>query len=456
MTAPTPSRRIKALAIATRAVVSLLVVALGVGVMVLLERTRPEAPKEAAAVSPPRVAALEISRQAVRRPWRGYGTAQAVTAADVPARVGAVVRSIPRAVEEGRRVARGDLLVELDASDFEREVESARQRLAEAESVLAQLEVERDNLETRFGIEAEELELAEVELARVQSLFERGASTQRELDASRRSVLISRLATELTRDRMDQIGPRRLQVEAQRGALRSALRRAEDDLERTRILSPIDGVLQSVDVKLAESVAVGQRVARVVSLERIETPLRLPAGALEEVAVGDRATLQAASGTGLAWQASVSRIAPEADPASRTVTVFIEVEQPHAQATFGSASNERLLTPGMFLLGVVTGRELEQQWIVPRRSVRGGRLMLVNDGVVTSIPVEVRFGVEGILPGVDLPDDQWAVIDGPLRDGQWILVDGSMSLLDGARVEPRVIAMPRQAAGPADAREAAP
>ncbi len=192
----------------------------------------------------------------------------------------------------------------------------------------------------------------------------------------------------------------------------------------------------------------GERVARVVDPTRIEVPLKLPAGARNSVSVGDPVTLrssrssrdapgEAASEEGRErWQAEIVRINPTDDARTRTLTVYAVLDQADVPPA------ERL-APGLFVAGTVVAGEPAVRPLVPRRSLRRGRVQLVIPGpegrgfVVTSEPVELAFQLRDRLPATGLPDDQWSVLRAPLPADARVVLTANASLLDGQGVEPR-------------------
>jgi HlyD family secretion protein len=442
-----------------RAVVALVVLGAGLGSAAWLAGTRPEPVRSEHGEGLPRVAVFSATRIPVARQWRGFGVADALVRADVPARVTATVAAIPPHIQAGVRVRKDDVLAELDDADFTREAEIARQRIAELDAQLDLLTVEQARLEERVAIEQENLALASAERQRVERLFESKVASQQDYDAVRRTELIARAALNVTTETFERLRPRRQGLEAQKQAQYAALQLAELNAQRCRIVSPIDGVLQSVAVKLGENVAAGQRVARVIDLSRVEVPVQLPAAALHDMAIGDAVRLVAANGTGRTWAATLMRLAPESDPQARTLTAFVEVDQRDAAEGFGAAGSGTLLTPGMFVEAVVTSGRVEQRFVVPRRAVRAGRVMVVEGGTLHTRPVRVEFVLEGTLTQLPLPaDDQWAVLDNALREGETVLVTASATLLDGARVEAVAVSTTEVASrpDPAQAKEPAP
>ncbi|MHC5001887.1 MAG: efflux RND transporter periplasmic adaptor subunit [Planctomycetota bacterium] len=392
----------------------------------VLTRVSPQ-PEDAARGAPP-VSVMVARAIEVRRQYVGYGTARSMDSADIPARVSATVERIPEAVEPGAVVSAGDLIAELDRADFERQVEVSNAVMAELDAQLLRLDVEEASWKERTNLASEEVELAEAEYERVRGALERDAAKQREVDQARQALIQAiRVQVGATEER-DKIPARRAGLQALKASHEATLRLAQQGVDRCRIVSPIEGVLQEVDVEVGENLAAGQRVARVVSIERVEVGLRLASSARPDVAVGDPVELRSAGALAHGWSALVTRIAPEDDPSTRTMTVYIEVRQ--------SRLDEVTLSPGMFLEGTVTSSRRALRWLVPRRSMQNNRITLVEDGIVTSREVEVDFHLEAPLPQLGVPDTQWLVLERPLDEEAKVVLTPSRQLTDGTRVVP--------------------
>ncbi|MEM9883984.1 MAG: efflux RND transporter periplasmic adaptor subunit [Planctomycetota bacterium] len=411
-----------------------------------VEAVDPEADRRA-------VSAFEVRAVPVRRQWRGYGTAEALDSAEVPARVSATVASIPEDVLPGRAVTRGQLLVQLDASDFDRQLEIAEQRIAELDAQLAQLDVERDRLGESLVLEEADVSLAQADFDRQRSLRERNVNNQQDLDAAQRILINAKRARLQTRQALDLIGPRRQSLEAQRASQRSQVNLAELNRQRTTIVSPIDGVIQSIDVEVGENVMAGQQVAFVVSLTRIEVPIALRGAAQSSVRVGDAVTLRSTSlPRGLAavprWSSTVDRVSPQQDPTTRTLTVYAELA--------ASAPGAPVPPPGMFLEATVSVAEAEPRLLLPQRAVRGGRVQVVEGGQLVGRSVAALFNLSGPRPELGLPDDQWVAVEGDLAEGDTIVLNAASQLADGTAVDPRLPGRPATAAKAGPDAEAAP
>ncbi|MEM8738505.1 MAG: efflux RND transporter periplasmic adaptor subunit [Planctomycetota bacterium] len=447
-TAPASHNRL--VAFATRVGIAVVMLGLAGTVFYLLQSTKPEIEQIDPAANAQTVLAFEARRVPVQRQWRGYGTAQPLDSAEVPVRVTATVESIPPEILPGARVTRGQTLVQLDASDFSRQLEIAQQRIAELDAALAQLDVEAQRLEERLALEDADVAIARTEYDRQLRFRERNVSSQQDVDAAQRNLIAAQRRELQTREAADLIGPRRRSIQAQKASQQSQVNLAQLNEQRATITSPLTGVIQSLEVEVGENMAAGSTLARIVALDPIEVPVGLEASAQQSVRPGDRVELRPTNQSAPApvWNATVVRVAPEQDAQTRTFTVFADLTRAQGAPP--------LPVPGAYLEARVYVSEPESRFIVPRRSIREGRLQVIEQGVVVSRPVEIDYTLSGPQPRFGLPDDQWAVIGDTLREGQFVVVNAAAQLADGTRAEPALPDRPAATAARPRPAEATP
>ena len=192
-------------------------------------------------------------------------------------------------VAEGDEVTAGQVLVEQDAR-------RAAARLAEAEAALGQLQARLDELVrgpraelikgARANVEGatQDLEFREGELERVMEVHARGLAspdlldrTQAELDTSRANLDLRRAQLEelLAGTTVEEL------AQAEQAVKQAAARRdaAAIDVERTQILSPVDGIADTRLFELGERPNPGQPIMVVLGGKqphaRVYVPERL-------------------------------------------------------------------------------------------------------------------------------------------------------------------------------------
>ncbi|MHC4711633.1 MAG: efflux RND transporter periplasmic adaptor subunit, partial [Planctomycetota bacterium] len=362
----------------------------------------------------------------------GFGTAAARDKADIPAEVTTVVVEIPPRIVVGAEVEQGEILCRLDDTDFVAQQEIAAQRIADIEAQLAQLVFEESSWTRRVELAEQDVKLAEDDYERVKQAFARQAARQREVDQVQQALFAAVRVEVAAREQLDRISPRRSQMQAQKAEQEAALRLAKKNVERCTIRSPLTGIIAAGDIEIGESVAPGQRIGYVVSLANVEVPLRLPSSARAAVSVGDEVLLSSDDPAGQSWVGEVTRISPGDDASTRTMAVFVELEQ--------DPDDPGRLAPGRFVQGMVQGmvvsRHAELRFVVPRRSLLGDRLLVIEDGVVRSRPVHVDFHVQGQFEQLGVIAEQWAVLADPLSEGSNVVVNAARSLSEGLKVEP--------------------
>lgn len=414
-------------AIAFRSIVCVVLLAAGGGAIAALVASKPEAARNPQAAAPQRVSVLEVRPLEIERFVRGYGTARALDSADVPARVGAVVESISPKFAPGSRVAKGDTLITLDRSDFLEQVTMAEQAIRALDSQAALLDAQERAALASAELARADRDLAATDLARVEKAAADGAAQPREVDRARQALIAASRAAVIAEDAVAQIAPRRASLAAERASNQSTLELARLSADRCTVVAPIDGVVQTADLEVGESVAPGQKIARIVNLEKIEIPLRIPASSRALAPVGAKAAVTARA-DGRVFAGTVARVAPEDDPNSRTATVFIEIAQ--------SADRTDVLAPGAFVEAKILTGGSAPRIAVPRRAIRDESIAVVESGRVRMRRISIDFPFAGTPDGAELADIDWAVLADELAPGTLVVIDGSRSLVEGQVIEP--------------------
>ncbi len=454
---PTPKGRPRGmviLSIAFRAGLALLVLAIATGVfMVLLGSRRTIERDETAAAAPPIVQSVVARERSVPRSWRGYGTARAMDVADVAAEVAGRVVDRPLKNEPGRSVRAGEVLLEIDKVDYGERLVATEQAVASLEAQLEGLGVEEERLRDQTAFAREERDAAQRDYDRVVEAVQRGAGSQGETDRYLVALRASERALSALSQQLEMIPSRRASLQAQLASARADRRVARENVARATVVSPIDGVLQSIEPERGERVNIGERVARVVNLGRIEIPLRLPVSSFGSIAVGDQVRMTTDGPEPAVWTGTLARLAPESDASARTLTAFVEVVQ--------DPSARGLLLPGQFVLGSVTGEVGEPLVVVPRRAVESDRVLVARPepsdaeagarvaSTVVPRSVRVAYYASGDLDDIDPDETEWAVLaPGSLEPGDVVIVSNLEQLRAGMIVETRdVRALQEQRAG---------
>ena len=408
--------------------VVLVLLAGSIGILTWLTGTRVVPPSSDEAAPARTVEVVKVSPRPVARVWVGYGVAEALDSADIPSEVSSIVVEIPDSIDVGRVVEAGQLLVRLDDTDFQQQLEIATRSLVELSTRLEKLELDLKTATELVQLREEEVAILEDELSRLDEARADGAATQREVDLVRQRLIQSRSSEVGAREQLDSIPVSRRLLEAQIGAQEFAQELARRNVERCLINSPINGVLESIEVETGERVDPLGRVARVVDPRKLVVPIRLPSSARASVRVGNRVDMESGGSVPRVWSGELDRISPVDDSSTRTMTVFVELDQ-------SGESKVDPMAPGTFVSARVSSSESRPRLIVPRSAVRNERLWYVDsEGRVASTRVDIDFALES-----SDGSKRELVIESDLPDGSLVVIDAGRSLSPGTSVESVVI-----------------
>ena len=226
---------------------------------------------------------------------------------------------------------------------------------------------------------------------------------QQQADAARSQVDINQRQYTNNRALVDQgfISPTALvtsqaSLEAAQSSYQAAVAAADvarKALDDTVLRSPISGQVAQRLAQPGERVAVDARIIEVVDLSRLELEALLPPADSVAVRVGQKAQLSV-EGIPAPVTATVVRINPSAQAGSRTVPVYLRVEQ---------TQNATPLRQGLFVQGTLdTGRA--DVLAVPLDAVRTDKpapyLQTLKDGRVAY--AEIKTGTRAVVGGQTL------------------------------------------------------
>lgn len=285
---------------------------------------------------------------------------QAALSAEVSGRVEWVA-------EFGSRVKAGDELLRLDGATLRLSLEQARAEQAR---------------------EASNLRYARAEFQRLERLHQQKSASQSQYDKARYDVEQAELAEQL---------------------------QIEEQLRRSRIFAPFDGVVNEHFVQPGEHVDEGEQALELVNPDEPDIRLRAPIAWAQQLAAQTRLRVE---GEQLSSHAVYYQRAASADPKSRLIELRLRPE------------------PGRFIIGspvrVALPMGERQTMLLPRDALvlgtEGSVVYQVEqsgaDLKVNRVPVTVLFG-----------DNRQVAVSGALKQGDRVVVRGAGSLQDGDKVE---------------------
>lgn len=343
------------------------------------------------------------------------GTLAADEQVTLAAKVAGRLASI--AIDLASPVRQGEVVAQIETTDYEFGVQQAEAALGQARAQLGlapgasvgdlavdSVAVVREALAT--------LEEATAAAARFEILTREGLSPEAELESARASLARARAGLESARE---EVRLRQAQVRQRESELRVARQRLLD----TAIRSPIDGYVQARRASIGEYLTAGAPIADVVRIEPLRLRLAIPEREAASVRQGQlvRVSLDSASGEKAPVQAgTVARLAPGLDPESRSLLIEADIPNPGQ------------LRPGNFVHAqIVVGQR--QAPAVPESAVVTfaglQKVVLVQDGKAVERTVTTgaaRQGEVEILSGLT-PGDSVVIAPGSLQQGAAVRVE---------------------------------
>ncbi|MBT9477665.1 efflux RND transporter periplasmic adaptor subunit [Polaromonas sp.] len=260
------------------------------------------------------LAATDVVKAETRALAQGLavsGSLKAVNSAMVKARVAGELQGL--SVREGDFVKAGQVIARIDASEFQSRVQQARQQ---AESAKAQVAVAQRQFDNN------------------KALVDQGFISKTALDTSLANLNAA---------------------QATYRAAQAATAIAAKSLDDTVLKSPIDGQVAQRLAQPGERVGIDAKIVEVVDLRQLELEASLGAQESMDVRVGQSAELQI-EGSPQTVKARVARINPSAQAGSRSVLVYLSLDNPagsalplrqglFAQGTLGTAQAALLAVP---------------------------------------------------------------------------------------------------------------
>jgi RND family efflux transporter MFP subunit len=327
------------------------------------EKKGPQAVLISAATAQPR--ALEIYEDVV-------GTLENVIDPTIGAEVaGRVTRVLGFT---GKKVARGELLAEIDAQDFEIQSRADQAEIGRLQSLLVQQErvVERQ-----------------------QKLVAQGFISQNAAD----------------------------DATAQRNALREQLvaARAKSDatgrsLTKARVVAPIDGEIETQIIAVGDYVKLGDPLFKLVGVQDLRAHLLLPEAAATRIRPGLKVVLSPPAAPDRRIEATIGEIKPTLGTNNRAIDAIVKFRGDGTLFRGGGTVNARIVT-----------RTIDNALMVPEHSVvlrpAGKVVYVVQDGLAQQRLVETGLRQDGLQE----------IVKG-LAAGETVAADGAGFLTHNAAV----------------------
>ena len=325
----------------------------------------------------------------------GSASAQFGMAAPVQVDEARVTAMAPTMQVAGTVLSRSDVLLSSEVEGRLLEVAEVGQRFA-AGDVLARIE------DTALALRAQELEaeiarvesrlaFLEAELTRYESLAQSNLASRTQIDQTRSERDISRSDLAIARSRLAQV---------------------QDQIERTRIRAPFDGIVALRLVEAGERVAVGTQVMRAYDPGRLEVVARAPLSYYRYLQPGDELAVRVND------EVIAAPLRTLVSQGTETVHVFelrLDLEQS--------------LPVGQTVRVTIPTADVREVLAVPRDA-----LVLRGDGASIYV-VDEQNTARQVRVAVGIGSENLIEVKGPVQPGDKVVIRGNERLRAGQAVQ---------------------
>ncbi len=380
--------------------------------------------KEAEAPAPVQVTA--VTQDTIRRIVSGDGMLFPRDQASVMPKIASPVQKFY--VNRGDHVKQGQLLAVLENRDLTAQAAEGKGAMDQAESNLrttSGASIPESVVKAQTDVEADRqaMDAAKKVLDSREQLFKEGALARRQVDEALVNYTQAKSQFEAAQEHLrvlqavakeEQVKTASAQVEAAKAHHQSL----EAQLSYAQIFSPIGGVIADRPLYAGEMATPGTPLVTVMDISRVVARVSVPQSQAGMVKVGHPATItQVDSGQEVPGKVIV--VSPATDPASTTVQVWVEAENPGERLKPGASVHVAIITE-MFKAATVVPITA----ILPGEEKGTAVLTVSADSIAHKKQVEL-----GVREG-----DKVQILSG-VRPGEEVVVVGGLGVDDKAKVK---------------------
>ncbi len=329
-------------------------------------------------------------------------------------------------VNLGDSVRQGQVIAQIDRTEFLHKVKEVEAKVAQAKANLAEIEAGTRTEEVRQAEEAvkqaqSRFENARLHRERMEALYQRQIISKKDFDNADTEYTVAEAQLEANQQRLKMLreGARQEVREASQAKLKemeALLAQEQTRLQNAMIIAPFSG---EIIRRYVDAGALVSSSTPLVTLVHTET-LKVVANVLEKdislIRPGMKAKIQTEAYPERVFEGKVVRINSALELATRTLQAEIHVPNP-----------SHLLKPGMF------------SRIEMALSEKPGTLTVLREALIEEGGKRSVFVVEGnqalqrpIVTGIE--QDQWVEVLEGLREGDRVIIKGQGSIKDRSTV----------------------
>ena len=313
---------------------------------------------------------------------------------ELKSEVGGRVRAT--SLDLGKKVLKGDVLVQLDTSGVDLDIERIKNEIVAA----------RRKVEVGSTRRADVLNMRDT-VANLERQTKAGAYPQAELEKQQRTLQQNEQLMDL-----DEVN-----LKLSLDTFENSLRSKEREKTQMTLIAPSDCVVTEVFARVGDLIGSNSPIATLIATTRT-VEAKLSEENFAAVKIGQRATVRFLTYGADQYNAVITKLLPSADSATQRYTIFLDVNLPEG----------RTLVPGLTGEVSIVIAQRDNAVIIPRRALVGDYVYVVEGS---------RLNLRKIEKGYDSLN-QVEILKG-LSAGDLVVVEQQDRFRDGDRVRVQVL-----------------
>lgn len=326
--------------------------------------------------------------------------------------------------DEGKSVAAGTPIVQIRPDKRQAQVGGAianvNAAVAARENALAQLK----QAEADRASAVADIQLKSTQLTRRTTLYSQGAINREQLDQAQRDRDASQAALGVADQKIQAARASIGQAEASIQQAKANASYEAQNLQDTRVVAPIAGVVGNIPLKLGDYVKVGDTITNIVQNQSLDLNLSIPSERGTDLRLGLPVQLSGDKDNQTLGTGRISFISPQVNSESQAILAKANFPNPEGSLRDGQLVRARVIwkkSPGVSIPTTSVSRIGGQNFVYVADAQGQGQSKLVAK------QKPVKLG--------DIKGNNYQVLEG-LKPGDKLVVSGILNLSDGAPIIP--------------------
>lgn len=368
-------------------------------IAIALVKLQPKETHEPSAALITPVKVITVKPYSVRPAILGFGIVEPDILLTSKSEVAGKIIYVHPQLRNGAILPKDTLIIRIEQDDYQLALQQAQANAASLRAQFREIQLQKANLKTQLSLVKKKLNLAKVELSRIQSLVKRHSISKSSRDSQQVNVLQLQQEIQKLNHQIVSLPEQIANAEAAFANAESIVATQQRNLDRTLIKLPFNARISERAIDENQYISQGSLLYSAQTTDKILINGQFALQHFRSLAKdfkGNKALLKEAFLTGFSsatfnqlglsakvrladqaspfWQANVERISSQLDPATRTLGIVVSVDNPYEKFIPGTKPP---LMQGMYTEIVLQGKA-QTFYVIPRDALHENEIFIVN------------------------------------------------------------------------------